>query len=100
MPLKCIIKYFYLLNGKDSSFRNTHSIASLNYFHAMQHFTYFASIIYYINLKNENTYEIKTNLILSVIHIKQIELHAQNHSLFASTSGGIGGSYLYAIKLM
>jgi hypothetical protein len=31
---------------------------------------------------------------------KQIELHAQNHSNFASTSGGIGGSYLYAIKLM
>ncbi|QIK55191.1 hypothetical protein G7051_12905 [Dysgonomonas sp. HDW5B] len=31
---------------------------------------------------------------------KQIELHAQNHSVFASTSGGIGGSYLYAIKLM
>lgn len=31
---------------------------------------------------------------------KQIELHAQNHSVYASTSGGIGGSYLYAIKLM
>lgn len=31
---------------------------------------------------------------------KQIELQAQNHSVFASTSGGIGGSYLYAIKLM
>ncbi|WP_146212664.1 hypothetical protein [Dysgonomonas alginatilytica] len=31
---------------------------------------------------------------------KQIELHAQNHSVFASTSAGIGGSYLFAIKLM
>ena len=55
MPLKCIIRYFYLLNGKDSSFRNTDSIASLNYFQAMQHFTYFASIIYYINLNTANT---------------------------------------------
>ena len=31
---------------------------------------------------------------------KEIELHAQNHSVYASTSSGIGGSYLYAIKLM
>lgn len=31
---------------------------------------------------------------------KQIELHAQNHAVCAYTSAGIGGSYLYAIKLM
>lgn len=31
---------------------------------------------------------------------KEVELHAQNHSVYASTSGDLGGSYLYAIKLM
>lgn len=31
---------------------------------------------------------------------REIELHAQNHSVCASTSNGLGGSYLYAIKLM
>lgn len=37
---------------------------------------------------------------VAVGQTREIEVHAQNHSVFASTSGGIGGSYLYAIKLM
>lgn len=37
---------------------------------------------------------------VAVGQTKNIELHAQNYSTYTSTSGGIGGSYLYAIKLM